>query len=154
MVILNRTIGYSSTANYIAEINQNNSQHFSQSIVLGKQSAYNELIKLWDECKTPDWDGYEAFPIQERTFQKAWAFIDDLPLDYPLPSFGAEPDGHITLEWYRHPRWILSVSVSPEGYLYYAALFGDSDMKGAETFLGNIPKIILTLIERVNIKKI
>ena len=154
MVILNRTIGASETAKYIAEIKQNKSQHFSQSITLGKQSAYNELIEIWDECKLPDWDGYNAFPIQEKTFYYTWSVIDALPLGCPLPSLGAEADGHITLEWYRHPRWILSVSVSPEGYLYYAALFGDSIIKGEETFLGDIPTTILNLIERVNIKKI
>jgi hypothetical protein len=147
-------MGSSSTANYIEGTNQNNSQHFSQSVVLGKQSAYNELIELWDECQTPDWDGYDALPIKEKTFNNAWAVIEALPLGCPLPSFGAEPDGHITLEWYRHPRWILSISVSPEGYLYYAALFGDSSVKGADTFLGKIPTTILNLIERVNIKEI
>lgn len=154
MAILHKTRGYSSTANYIAEINQNNSEHFEQSVVLGKQSAYNELIELWDECKNDDWDGYDALPVQEKTFYLAFEVIDALPLGYPLPSFGAEPDGHITLEWYCHPRWILSVSVSPDGYLYYAALFGDSLIKGEETFLGDIPEIILDLVEKINIKKI
>lgn len=154
MLTLSKTIGYSPAADYIKKINQNNSQHFSQSVTLGKQSAYTELTKLWDECKTPDWDGYDAFAVQEVTFNNALAVINALPLDWPLPSFGAEPDGHITLEWYDHPRWILSVSVSPEGYLYYAALFEDSSTKGTEFFLGNIPTTILNLIKQVNIKKI
>ncbi len=154
MAILNKTIGYSPTANLIAEINKNNHEHLEQSVVFGKKLAYNELIELWDECKNNDWDGYDAFAVQEATFNFAWNFIDALPLGYPLPSFGAEPDGHITLEWYRHPRWIFSVSVSPEGYLYYAALFGDSIVKGEETFLGEIPTIILDLVEKINIKKI
>lgn len=154
MATLTRTMGSSDTANYIEKINQNNSRYFSQSVTLGKQSAYNELIQLWDECKIQNWDGYDAFPIQEKTFKNAWDVIDALPLGYPLPSFGAEPDGHITLEWYCHPRWILSVSVSPEGYLYYAALFGDNSLKGTDTFLGSISETILNLIKRVNLKKI
>jgi hypothetical protein len=62
---------------------------------------------------------------------------------------GAEPDGHITLEWYRGPRWTLSVSVSPDGMLYYAALFGSSEVRGAEPFFGDVPDIILSLIRRV-----
>lgn len=154
MATLTRTMGNSETANYIEKINQNNSRYFSQSVILGKQSAYNELIELWDECKIQNWDGYDAFPIQEKTFKNAWNVIDALPLGYPLPSFGAEPDGHITLEWYRHPRWILSVSVSPEGYLYYAALFGDNSIKGTDTFLGYISETILNLIKRVHLKKV
>ncbi|MEA5468588.1 hypothetical protein [Spirulina sp. 06S082] len=154
MATLTRTIGSTTTANYIEKINQNNSQHFSQSVVFGKQQAYNELIELWDECQTTDWDGYNALPIQEKTFKKTWAVIEALPLTYPLPTFGAEPDGHITLEWYRHPRWILSISISPEGYLYYAALFGEDSTNGSEFFLGEISTRILNLIEQVNIQKI
>jgi len=150
MATLNGTIGSTTTANYIEKINQ----HFSKSVVFGKQQAYNELIELWDECKTPDWDGYDALPVLEKTFQNAWAVIQALPLTCPLPTLGAEPDGHITLEWYRHPRWIFSISVSPEGYLYYAALFGEDSTNGSEFFLGEISTRILNLIEQVNIQKI
>ena len=152
MATLNRTIGSTTTANYIEKINQSNSQHFSQSVVLGKQQAYNELIELWNECKSPDWDGYDALPVLEKTFNKTWAVIEALPLTCPLPSLGAEPDGHITLEWYRHPRWIFSISVSPEGYLYYAALLGENSTNGSELFLGTISTTILNLIEQVNIQ--
>lgn len=150
MAISNRTMGSTTTANYIEKINQ----HFFQSVVFGKQEAYNELIELCDECKTPDWDGYDALPILEKTRQNAWAVIQALPLTCPLPTLGAEPDGHITLEWYRHPRWIFSISVSPEGYLYYAALFGENSIKGSEFFLGKISTTILNLIEQVSIRKI
>jgi hypothetical protein len=151
---LNRTMGSSPTAKDIAKIAQNNANHFSQSITLGPQSAFTELMELWDDCKTPSWDGYNAFPVEEKTVKNTWDVIKALPLGYPLPSFGAEPDGHITLEWYLNPCWILSVSVSPEGYLYYAALFGDSTINGTEYFLGYIPTKILDLIKQVNIKEI
>lgn len=116
----------------------------------GYSSIYNNLIQLWDECKIDDWDGYDAFAVQENTFYIAWAIIDALPLGYPLPSFGAEPDGHITLEWYHNPRWILSVSISPNRYLYYVALFGDSIVKGEETFFEEIPKRILDLVDKID----
>ncbi|MEC4851879.1 MAG: hypothetical protein SAJ12_12775, partial [Jaaginema sp. PMC 1079.18] len=102
-------------------------------------------------CKHLNWDGYNALPIQEKTFQNAWTVIEALPLTTPLPSLGVEPDGHITLEWYRHPRWLFSVSVSPENYLYYAALFGENSIHGTELFQGEISTIILILIEQVNI---
>ena len=154
MATLNKTMGSSKIANDIDKINQNNSQYFSQSAVLGKRSAYNELIELWDECQSLDWDGYGALPVEEKTFQNAWAVINALPLSYPLPSLDAEPDGHITLEWYRHPRWLFSISVSPEGYLYYAALFGEDSTNRSEFFLGEISTRIINLIEQVNFSKI
>jgi len=127
-------------------------EHLDSSVSFGKQSAYNELIDIWDECQIPGWDGYDAHPVEKDTFDQAWAVVESLPITYPLPSFNAEPDGHITLEWYRHPRWILSVSVSPEGWLYYAGLFGESSPQGSEYFWGDVPKTILNLIERVNTK--
>lgn len=129
-------------------------EHLDSLVSVGKQSAYSELIDVWDECQIPGWDGYDACPVQKETFEQAWAIVSALPMGYPLPSFNAEPDGHITLEWYHHPRWILSVSVSPEGWLYYAGLFGESITQGSEYFLGDVPKNILDLIEKVNTKAI
>lgn len=149
------SIGNTSTAKYIQGFTQHHySQEFSSSVVFGKQPVYDELVELWEECKTPDWDGYEAIPIEAITYEYTYSVIEALPLGYLLPSLSVEPDGHIVLEWYRHPRWILSVSVSPEGYLYYAALFGNNKSQGSEAFLGEIPSTILNLIERVNLKEI
>ncbi len=141
--------GNTETAGYIDATTQNQKEYFDQSVTLGKRSAYNELVAFWEECKSPNWDGYNAFAVQEVTLYKAYLFIHALPLGYPLPSVGAEPDGHLTLEWYRNPRWILSVSISPEGMLYYAALFDTESEQGWEGFWGEIPQVILGLINKV-----
>ena len=141
--------GNTETAGYIDATTQNQKEYFDQSVTLGKRSAYNELVAFWEECKSPNWDGYNAFAVQEVTLYKAYLFIHALPLGYPLPSVGAEPDGHLTLEWYRNPRWILSVSISPEGMLYYAALFDTESEQGWESFWGEIPQVILGLINKV-----
>ena len=146
--------GNTKTAAYINKATQNKKGYFDRSVVLGKQSAYNELIDFWQECKLPNWDGYGALAVQEKTLINAFAFIHALPIGFPLPSVGAEPDGHLTLEWYRNPRWTLSVSISPEGILYYAALFGNSDESGLEPFLQDIPQAILELIKEVNSMKV
>lgn len=143
-------IGNSEVAQYLAETNPKDS-YFHLSATLSKQPTYDELVTIWEECKTPNWDSYDALPVEEATFSKTYSFIKALPLGYPLPSVGAEPDGHLTLEWYRHPRWTLSISVSPEGILYYAALFGSNDVRGSEIFFGEISNIILNLIQRAHI---
>ncbi|MFH0937823.1 MAG: hypothetical protein V1899_00835 [Planctomycetota bacterium] len=70
----------------------------------------------------------------------------------PMPSVGAEPDGHVTLEWHHSSRRTLSVSVSPDGELHYAALFGASKVYGTEPFFGNVPKSILDLISQVDFR--
>jgi hypothetical protein len=109
----------------------------------------SELATVWNKCKTPDWDGYDALAVKEATLYNACCFVKALPFGCLPPSVGAEPDGHMTLEWYRHPHWTLSVSISPKGTLYYAALFGNTDVRGSESFFGDIPKSILQLIQRV-----
>lgn len=144
--------GNSPTAAYIDEINKGNQDYFSQSAVLSKRPAINELVATWEECKVSNWDGYGALPVEPETFNNAYAFIQALPLGFPLPSIGAEPDGQLELEWYRDPHWTISVSISPERILYYAALLGNSDPRGSEPFFGEIPKRLLQLIQEVALK--
>jgi hypothetical protein len=141
--------GNSATAQYLDTTSQAKEQHFRESAAFSKQPAYNELIAVWNECKIANWDGCNAFPVKAQTFRNTYFFIEALPLGVALPSVGVEPDGHLTLEWYRHPRWTLSISISPEGILYYASLFGDSVEKGSEVFVGKVSQAILELIQRV-----
>jgi hypothetical protein len=143
--------GNSETAQYLHHTSQATVHYFDRSATLSKRTAYNELFKIWSECNTPNWDGYDAYPVQEQTFNNTYLFIRSLPLNYPLPSVGVEPDGHLTLEWYRHPRWTISISVSPEGMIYYAALFGNSDVRGSDFFAGEISRNLFDLIQRATI---
>jgi hypothetical protein len=114
-----------------------------------KQPAFDELDEVNKECGMPNWDAHGADPVAPETVQNAHRFIEALPVEYPLPSVGAEPDGHVTLEWYRATNWLLSVSVSPEGTLHYAALLGDEDPRGSCRLDGEIPQTILYWIRRV-----
>jgi hypothetical protein len=110
---------------------------------------FDELFQIWQDSCTPNWDGNGALGVESLTYIHARDFLDSLPLSCPLPSIGVEPDGHLTFEWYRHTRWILSVSISPERTVYYAALFGNNEHKGVEKFFDQIPQMILGLIEQV-----
>lgn len=141
--------GFSDAARYVARTTKENHVHLSESATFTKQPAYDELGEQWNECRTPNWDCHGASPVEQDTLRSTYLFIEALPLGTPLPSVGAEPDGHLTLEWYRDPRWTLSVSISPEGILYYAALFGRDDVRGSESFFGEVPDILLGLIRRV-----
>jgi hypothetical protein len=116
---------------------------------MGMVVATEELATIAQECSSANWDGYGAAPVSEETFDQASAFLESLPLGTPAPSVGAEPDGHLTLEWYRSPRLTLSVSASPDGDLHYAALVGPAKAYGTEPFLGEVPQVILDLIHRV-----
>jgi hypothetical protein len=114
-----------------------------------RQAAYDQLGGVADACRQPNWDGSGADPVEQGTIRNAHAFIEALPDAYPFPDITAEPDGHINLEWCRQPRRILSVSVGPDGTLYWAALLGHEDPRGSCPFAGDIPQTILYWIGRV-----
>jgi hypothetical protein len=103
----------------------------------------------YEECRIENWDGYGAQPVIKETFLIAEQLLKSFPLGTRSPSIGAEPDGQLTLEWYQSPRRTLSLSVSPEGTLHYAALLGSSRAYGSEPFAGKVPESIMTLIKRV-----
>jgi hypothetical protein len=116
---------------------------------LNREGMFEELLKTFEECREPSWDGYGAQSVREETYDLAHQFLAALPLSTPVPSIGAEPDGHITAEWYRSPQRTLSVSISPEGELHFAALLGSAKTYGTESFIGAVPKVLADLIRRV-----
>lgn len=146
------THGSSEEAQFIAKESQKGQRRLREahSIGLGAYRAVEELFVVARECGMPNWDGYGASSVASQTFNHACRFLGALPLGIPAPSIGAEPDGHLTFEWHRSPRWILSVSISPEGDLHYAALLGSSKVYGSEPFFGETPSRILDLIHQVS----
>ena len=113
------------------------------------KGVFEELLKTFEECREPNWDGYGAQSVREETYDLAHQFLAALPLSTPVPSIGAEPDGQITVEWYRSPQRTLSVSVSPNGDLHYAALLGAERICGTETFRARMPQVLSDLIARI-----
>lgn len=81
--------------------------------------------------------------------QVALRLIEALPDGYPSPSVDVEPDGHVSLEWYKHPRRLLSISVSPDGTLYWAGLVDAEDPRGRCHFHDEFPAILLHWIRQV-----
>ena len=72
-----------------------------------------------------------------------------MPLGTKLPSIGATPSGHISLEWHHSRRRTLTVTVDEGGDLHYAALLGPGRTCGTEPFFDEVPQVILDLIARV-----
>ena len=118
-------------------------------MALDSSKVFEELLKTFEECRQPNWDGYGAQSVREETYDLAHQFLAALPLSTPVPSIGAEPDGQITVEWYRSPQRTLSVSISPDGELHYAALLGTEGICGTETFRARMPQVLSNLIARI-----
>lgn len=145
-----QTFGASSAAQYLDKLTEERLAHLrkSNSLRPGMEVAIEELHAVAEECASSGWDGYESTPVRQEAIRQAERFLKALPLGVAAPSVGAEPDGHITFEWYQSPRRTLSVSVSQEGDVHYAALLGYSKNYGTEPFLGEIPSSILNLVQR------
>jgi hypothetical protein len=118
------------------------------SAELDERLAQN-LATLAKRCRLPGWDGFGAEPVREETVLAAARFLQSLPHGTPPPAIGAEPDGDVALEWYRSPRRTISVSVTADGNLHYAALLGPNKQYGTEVFVGQVPEPILDLVRRV-----
>jgi hypothetical protein len=146
------TYGASDAARYVADQIGSGRERLHQSYSLGllQRGVFDDLCRVADECNQPNWDGYGAAPVATETYQLAYRFLEALPLGTPAPTVGAEPDGHLTLEWHRSPRRTLSVSITPDGELHYAALLpGPSRDYGTRPFIGDVPARILELIHEV-----
>jgi hypothetical protein len=118
-------------------------------VLVERREIVEELSRVAKQCTSANWDGYGAAPITEETCSRARSFLDALPSELRDPAVGAEPDGQLTFEWYESPNRTLSVSVSPNGELHYAALLGAASAYGTEPFHTDAPRNILDLIRRV-----
>ena len=145
------THGASETAWFVTDEAEKGCRRLQESYAFGMagKGVLSELLQTVKECRDSNWDGYGAAPVSDITYQFAQQFLKALPLGISAPTIGAEPDGHLTVEWYRSPLRTLSVSISPEGDLHYAALIGTAKAFGTEAFFGEAPKAIVDLIHRV-----
>jgi hypothetical protein len=142
--------GFSEAARYVCESARGEWQRLQRSNAFGiGEALHSELGAVWDECQVANWDGFQALPVDQDTLRNAYRLVEALPLSFPIPSIGAEPDGALTLEWHRSPRRTLSVSVDGDGYLHYAALLGPNRAYGTEAFFGEFPDTIQQLIRKV-----
>jgi len=146
------TQGASEVALFVAAQLQANRLHFQSSYTFGCKSrgVFDDLFAAAESAREAGWDGYGAEPVSQDAYDYAYRFLESLPLGTPSPVVTAEPDGQLAFEWYASPYRTLSVSVSREGDLHYSALFGPSNARGTEVFLGEAPKPILDLIRRVH----
>jgi hypothetical protein len=114
---------------------------------LGHDDAINELITVTSACRKDDWDAHGASAVHPDSVTLCYRVIKSLPLGFPSPTIGAEPDGQVTLEWYKSTSRVLSVSVDPVGLLHYAGLFGRSKHYGTITFTGQAPDQLMKLVQ-------
>jgi len=145
------TPGASEGARYVAEQVRRSRVHleYSQTFGADRDQLRAALYATFMETRENGWDGYGAAAVHPDTYRVARRLLDALPHGFPLPTFGAEPDGHITFEWHRAAKHTVSLSISPEGDLHFAALHGTERDYGSRVFFGELPARIAELVRRL-----
>jgi hypothetical protein len=145
------TPGSSEAAKYVAASIWNQRSYFHQPYTRGEplRVAQENLVSTFERCSEANWDGYGAEPVTQDSYRNAYLLLEALPAGYPMPVASAEPDGQLTLEWYRSPMHTLSVSVSATGELHYAALIGPAKAYGTEFLFGCLPKALSDILGRI-----
>lgn len=107
-----------------------------------RDQALQAIDKVFEECRAENWDGHGAKPVSLATRDEARRFCQHIPASFPEPEVAADPDGEISLEWYREPRHVFSVSVGRDRRLTYAGLFGEAKTHGTEYLEAGLPEAI------------
>lgn len=144
--------GFSSDiAYFVAQQRENSYELLQESNALGfiAKGAFRKLDEVFEECLSVGWDGANAKPISAETLQSAKAFLRSFPLGIEPPEAGAEPDGAITLEWYKSPDRVISISINPGGWLYFAAIIGTKKRHGVDFASFDVSEDLLGLISQV-----
>jgi hypothetical protein len=141
----------SATADYITNAFNLSYEHLLQSHTFGFMTlnVLEGLEKLQQDCTKQGWDGYNAIPVSPATIELAKSIIAVFPYNMYCPEISAEPDGHVSFEWYRSPLRVLSISITQDGDIHYAALIGSAKAYGTEQFKGTFPHVILDIIQRI-----
>lgn len=146
-----RNTGVSEEANNLQKRFEDAISYLFQSQALGESLRKNleNLQEIVQQASIPNWDGYDALPVNQLAHYKAEQFLKALPLSIPNPEIGVDPDGEVSFEWYNGPNNIFSVSVSEVGKLTYAGIFGLSKGHGLEYFEDKIPRAIMNNLQRL-----
>lgn len=141
--------GASDAALLIEQVQNQILDRFNSSVTLSRRGAIESVFEAWQSTDESWKLNADEVAISEEVKDASIRFIQNLPLGFPQPAVSGEPDGHINFEWYRAPRRVLSVSIGPNGRLYWAALIGTESPRGSARYIERIPEIILDQIARI-----
>ena len=139
--------GISDDAKWLENRDQTIGMHSTDA--LSYNGLRDELLDLFLEHRTDDWDGYGAKAATEEALAAAFTFLNMLPTTIPRPELSVEPDGSIVFEWYQRPGRVFSVTVEKDEQLSYSGLFDSSQTSGIESFEENSPEVIELILRHI-----
>lgn len=96
----------------------------SQVLFGSKAAALSQLNSLASETDESNWDGYGSLAMNALAKQNTENFVRALPDSIPMPEFGLEPDGAISLDWISSKHMMFSLSIGPNDRIAFAWLDG------------------------------
>jgi len=108
------TSGISEAAKIPADAQRRRGRHYDLPVTLSRRDAEDAVWEAW-QATAAEWQSSDTeTAITPEVRDAVIRFLELLPPGFPQPSVCGEPDGHISLEWYRNPRRIVSVSIGPD----------------------------------------
>lgn len=110
-----------------------------------------ELANLEDPTVTSSWYDGDASPARAEAIAAAMRFLLKLPTAL-LSDLEISPDrdGSVSFDWYVSPERQLSISLSADGMLHYAAILGPIERtNGRLLFDDSLPEEITRLLARI-----
>jgi len=104
------------------------------------------IIKTFGECQA------DSHPPSIETLKLANKLIDNLPDTVEIPDHGIEPDGYLTLEWYKTQTLSLSISINADyrsGTIAYSAVCNGLYANGTLNTSGQWPLEIWSVYNKV-----
>ena len=108
------------------------------------------LEKIRRDCGSPDWDSYDAMPVEECTIAHAQKFLDALPEKLRRVDIFPLSDGHIDFEWCKASTEVITAEIDRDGHVVVCPLFEEHPHVHTEfDFTGEIPANVLEMIRAV-----
>jgi hypothetical protein len=118
----------------------------SESLFGTKALALSRLCVAIEGLVVDDDQG----PVTSETYRNAESFVLALPDDLPLPEFGIDPDGAISLTWILSPTRMFSVSLSESERMAFAWLDGSDKGHAVSRFRPpSLPDAFMTILRSV-----
>jgi len=143
-------LGASDESQYVARHFGSLLERLQDSRSVGIQALMDDLHALEAECSDEGWDGQDARAISSASIELVARLLKGLAVGTNRLSLGVDANGWVTMAWHHSPRWTLSVSVTGDGWLHYAALLGSERHFGTVAMGDRLPSVVATLAERVS----
>ncbi|MEK6656598.1 MAG: hypothetical protein AABY58_04080 [Nitrospirota bacterium] len=138
--------GFSAAFETLKECYEKVVNDFRDTETLGRplHQALQSLEEVFKECSEDNWDGYNAHPMTEGAYYEAVRLFEMLPSPTFLPDeVTPEPDGSISLEWYKGKTRLFAISLSGRNEIVYAGIFGPNEIHGTVYFGASVPKRVM-----------